>query len=280
MEHQHDAAAHGALGWAVLEVSVVAGVLVVAGAYAAGLRASRHRSPWPAHRTALFASGLVCVAAALAGPLADAARTSFTAHMAGHLLLGMLGPLLLVLGAPVTLALRAMPVRRARALTRVLRSPPVRVLTHPAVAAVLAGGGLWVLYGTDLYPAMHASPLVHAAVHAHVLLAGYLFTASVVGVDPDPHRASVAVRSGVLVVYVAAHSVLAKRLYAHPPAGVDARDAEVGAQLMSYGGDVVDVALVVLVAAGWYAATRPREAAGTRGEVVDGSRPRGAPHPE
>ena len=266
MDHDHGGAVHATTGWVAVEVVVVVGLLVVAVAYAAGLRASRHRSPWPVHRTALFAGGLGCVAAALVGPLADAARTSFPAHMAGHLLLGMLGPLLLVQGAPVTLALRALPVRRARGLSRVLRSRPVRVLTHPAVAALLAGGGLWALYGTDLYPATHVSPLVHAAVHAHVLLAGYVLTASLVGVDPDPHRASVAVRSVVLVGYVAAHSVLAKHLYAHPPAGVGARDAEVGAQLMSYGGDVVDVALVVLVAAGWYAATRPREAA-----------PRGAP---
>lgn len=260
----HDGAAvHAGAGWVVLEAAAAVGLLLVAAAYAAGLVAARHRSPWPAHRTALFAAGLLCVAAALVGPLAEAARSSFTAHMAGHLLLGMLGPLLLVLGAPVTLALRALPVGGARALSRVLRSPLVRGVAHPVVAAVLAGGGLWVLYGTELWSLMHTSPLVHAAVHAHVLLAGYVFTASVVGTDPDPHRASVTVRSVVLVVYVAAHSVLAKRLYAHPPAGVDARDAEVGAQLMYYGGDVVDVALVAGVAAGWYAATRPRRAAVT-----------------
>lgn len=263
-DHGHGAAGplgtEGA-GWAVVELGALAGVLLVWALYSAGLRAGRDRSPWPTHRTALFAGGLACVAAATAGPLAGAARTSFTAHMAGHLLLGMLGPLLLVLGGPVALALRALPVRRARALSRVLRSAPVRVVTHPAVAALLAGGGLWVLYETRLFVAVHGSPWVHAAVHAHVLLAGYVFTAALVGVDPDPHRASIAVRSSVLVLYVTAHSVLAKRLYADPPAGVGARDAEVAAQLMHHGGDVVDVALVVLVAAGWYRATRPRAAA-------------------
>ena len=33
----------------------------------------------------------------------------FSAHMAQHMILGMLVPILLVLGAPVTLALRALP---------------------------------------------------------------------------------------------------------------------------------------------------------------------------
>lgn len=66
-------------------------------------------------------------------------------------------------------------------------------------------------------------------------------------------------RAGVLVAFVAAHSVLAKWLYAHPPAGVSPADARTGAQLMYYAGDVVDVALIVLLVAGWYAATRPRE---------------------
>ncbi|MEJ5868525.1 cytochrome c oxidase assembly protein [Pseudokineococcus sp. 5B2Z-1] len=249
-------------GWAAVELGALAVVLLAWALHSAGRRAlqghGRGRGPWPAHRTAIFAGGLLCVAAALVGPLARAAHTSFTAHMGAHLLLGMLGPLLLALGAPVTLALRALPVRRARALARLLRTPPVRVLAHPAVAALLAGGGAWALYRTDLYPAMHASPWVHVAVHAHVLASGYLLAASLVGVDPDPHRAPVAVRAGVLVVYVAAHTLLAKHLYAAPPPGVDVRDAEVGARLMAHGGDVVDLALAVLVAHGWYRATAPR----------------------
>lgn len=63
----------------------------------------------------------------------------------------------------------------------------------------------------------------------------------------------------MLVAFVAAHSILAKWLYAHPPPGVEPRDAEVGAQLMYYGGDVVDVTLILLLCLGWYRATRPRE---------------------
>lgn len=100
--------------------------------------------------------------------------------------------------------------------------------------------------------------MAYTLVLLHVLVVGYVFTASLVGVDPDPHRASMALRSTVLVLFIASHSILAKWLYARPPPGVADGDAQVGAQLMYYGGDAVDVALLVLLFAGWYAATRPR----------------------
>ncbi|WP_345045867.1 cytochrome c oxidase assembly protein, partial [Georgenia daeguensis] len=146
MSHQHTAGP-----WAVLEIGVVLVLVLAAVGYAAALWAARDRSPGPAHRTPLWYAGLLCAGAALLGPVAEAARASFTAHMLGHVLLGMLAPLLLVLGAPVTLALRALPAACARTLTGLLRHPVVRAVTHPAVAATLNAGGLWLLYTTDLY---------------------------------------------------------------------------------------------------------------------------------
>lgn len=250
--------------WQLLDVAAVLGLLTIAAGYACALLLSRVRTPWPAHRTAAWLLGLACAGAALVGPLAAAARESFTAHMAAHLLLGMVAPLLLVLGAPVTALLRALPVRGARAVSRVLRSLPVRVVTHPFVAASLVGGGLWVLYATPLLALSHASPVVHTAVHGHTLLAGYVLTASVAGRDPDPHRASPAVRTAALVLVSAAHAVLARHLVGHPPAAATPEDARVGAQLMSYGSDVVDVVLLVLVAAGWYVAGGHRAGTGSR----------------
>ncbi|WP_130013830.1 cytochrome c oxidase assembly protein [Serinicoccus sediminis] len=247
-------------GWEVAEVLVLLALGVALVGYAVARRAAGTRRAWPARRTLCWSAGVLCAGAGLVGPVATAARTSFTAHMAAHLLVGMLAPLLLVLGAPVTLALRALPVTGARRLTRLLRTVPVRVATQPVVAGIMSAGGLWVLYTTGLYPLMHGSVLVHALVHAHVLVWGYAFTASLVGVDPDPHRSSVVVRSGVLVGFVAAHSVLARWLYAHPPAGVEAVDGRTGAQLMYYGGDVVDVLLIVLLLHGWYVSVRPRGA--------------------
>ncbi|WP_214404323.1 cytochrome c oxidase assembly protein [Pseudonocardia lacus] len=243
-EHAHEP------GWAGAPLLVV---LAAAGAVylVAVIRLGRGGRPWPLARTALWLAGLATAAAGLlTGP------APFAAHMVGHVLLGMLGPMLLVLAAPVTLALRALPVRRARRLSRVLRSTPVAVLTSPVVAALLSVGGLWLLYRTDLHAAAAHDPLLGLVVPAHVLLAGYLFTAALVGPDPQPHRAHLGVRAAVLVLAVAAHNVLAKALVAVPPTGVTDADALAGGQLMYYLGAPVEIALFVLLGREWAAGDR------------------------
>lgn len=256
--HEHAVLTDG-LGWALFEYAVVLLLLAAGIGYAAALWTARRRRPWPIWRTTFWYAGLACAGAGLVGPVAEAAHSSFTGHMAVHLLIGMVAPLLLVMAAPVTVALLALPVPRARSLSWVLRTRAALILTHPAVAALLNIGGLWLLYTTDLYQLMHASALLHALVHAHIFLAGYLFTASLVGPDPRSHPTSMFLRSTVLIVFIAAHSILAKWLYASPPDGIALQDGQAGAQLMYYGGDLVDVTLIVLLFASWYRSTRPRE---------------------
>ena len=216
--------------------------------------------PWPRHRTMLWLAGNLAAAAALGGPLAAASDGNFVAHYGTHLLLGMIAPLLLALGAPVTLVLRALPVGEARRVSRALRSPPLRILTEPTVAATLSVGGLWLLYTTGLYPVAQRVPAVHLLVHVHMLLAGYLFIVVMISIDPLPHRRGHLHRSVVLILALAGHDVLAKFLYAHPPAGVPGPDAETGAMIMYYGGDLVDLALMIIVCAQWSRARtrRPR----------------------
>ena len=68
------------------------------------------------------------------------------------------------------------------------------------------------------------------------------------------------VRCTALVAFLAAHGILAKHLYAHPPAGVVAGSAESAAMLMYYGGDLIDLVLLVMLGRQWYAATRPVDA--------------------
>jgi putative membrane protein len=248
----HGGSGSAAWGYVVVLLVLAAGYLV--GVVAAG-RAGRG---WAPGRTACWCAGLLAAGAALVGPVAAAADHDFTAHMAGHLLLGMAAPLLLVLAAPVTLALRALPARRARALVRLLGRRPVRLVTHPVTAAVLNAGGLWLLYTSDRHRLTGEHPWLQVAVHAHVLAAGYLFTAAVVGIDPAPHRPGRRVRGAALLAFLAAHAVLAKHLYGHPPAGVPASQARAGAELMYYGGDLLDLAVIVVFWWQWYRATAPR----------------------
>jgi len=172
-------------------------------------------------------------------------------HVVGHLLLGMVTPLLLVTAAPITLALRALPREHARTLGRLLRSRPPAVLSHPAVAAVLDVGGLWLMYRSALLS--EVSPLL---LQVHMLLAGYLFAFALIGPDPAPHRPGLVVRGGVLVAAVAAHDVLAKLLYAAPPPGVPVAQAEAAGLLMYYGAAPVHVALFVLLGREWFAGQR------------------------
>ncbi|MEV4511007.1 cytochrome c oxidase assembly protein [Dactylosporangium sp. NPDC049525] len=235
------------------------GLLLLAGlsGYTGLVCLPQWRRPWPWWRTASWFAGLAAAGFAVLGP--PPADGGFVGHSVEHLLLGMLAPLLVCAAAPVTLLLRGLPVGAARQVSRILRSAPVVVLTHPVPVVVLNVGGLWLLYATPLYRLMSGDPAVHLAVQAHVILAGCLLTTTLVGPDPMPHRAPLAVRAAALVAFMAAHGVLAKFLYAHPPAGVIAGDAEHGAVLMYYSGDLVDAILLVLLALEWYRRSAPRD---------------------
>ena len=226
---------------------MIPALLVLAAApYLAAATSGRHR--WPAARMASWLAGLGCVAAATTGPLAHG--HDLRTHMAAHLLAGMVAPLLLTLAAPGTLALRALRPPAARRLSRVLRSAPVRVLTDPFVAVPLDVAGLVVLYRTPLLmDAMH-SPALGALVWAHVVLTGWLATAAVLAVDPAPHRRGVVARAAALALGMAAHDVLARSLYGWPPVGFT--HAPDGAQLMSAGGTVVELAVAALLWRQWF----------------------------
>jgi putative membrane protein len=232
---------------AVAAIGYLVAVIVV------GRRGGR----WPASRTVCWCAGLACAAVALLGPLPHAGQRSFVAHMSGHLLLGMAAPVLLVMAAPVTLGLRTLPVARARTLSRALNAAPVRFLTHPVTAGVIDAGGLWLLYATGLYGQMSRHGWLHLLISLHIMAAGYLFTAAVVGVDPAPHRPGRWTRAAVLIAVVAAHGILAKYLYAHPPAGVAPAAARSGAELMYYGGDLVELTVVIVFCRQWYLAVAP-----------------------
>lgn len=219
---------------------------------------NRRQKPWPIYRTVYWAFGILFAIISVAGPLADRAHVDFAAHMFGHLFLGMLAPLLLTLAAPMTLMLRTLSVPLARRISKVLRSWPSRIYTNPVVASFLNIGGLWLLYTTDLYSLMHKSILLHIIVHFHVFLAGYLFTVSMIYIDPIPHRTSFLYRAIVFVIALAGHGILSKYIYANPPHGVPADQAELGGMVMYYGGDMIDIVIIFILCLHWFRATRPR----------------------
>ncbi|GIF44608.1 cytochrome c oxidase assembly protein [Actinoplanes xinjiangensis] len=185
---------------------------------------------WNRWRAAAFQAGCVALIIGLALPAHD-----FTGHMAQHLLIAMVAPLGLVVGTPVTLLLRTLPVPVARRLTAVMRSRPVRIITHPIAALLLTVGGLPLL----TVPQAMAHPLVTV----HFLLAGCLFAWVIAGADPAPHRASVTARLVTLGVAIAAHAAFSQYLYATAPGP----DQQAGATLMYYGGDLAELLLAFAV---------------------------------
>lgn len=228
--------------------------------YLAAVIRSNHRyKKWPWRRTGLCLLSILCAAATMVGPLANRASTNFTAHMVGHVLIGMIAPLLLVLAAPITLLLRVLKIKHARYLTRVLKSRPMHILSDPITASVLNVGGLWLIYTAGLYEAMMQNVFLHGAVHIHVFLAGYLFTASIVSIDPTPHRRTFLYRSIVLVLALASHAILSKYIYINPPGTIPKEQAETAGMIMYYAGDIVDFFLIFLLCLQWFKTARPRE---------------------
>ena len=232
-------------------------------AYWAGTLSSRSRG-WPLFRAVFFTAGIGAILSTVLEPLATSSHQDFAVLAACHLLAGMVGPLLLVLSRPVTLALRTLDAVPARRLSRLLRSRPLRVLTFPVTAAVLNIGGMILMFRTGLFTAMQDSQPVHWLVTFHLAAAGYLYTAVLVGRDPLPHRAGFRFRAAVLIAVTAAHNILAKTLYADPPAGVPQAAAEAGSLVLYYGGGALELALALLLCRQWYVSARPRRSVARR----------------
>ncbi|MCZ9343062.1 cytochrome c oxidase assembly protein, partial [Streptomyces sp. TRM76130] len=90
--------------------------------------------------------------------------------------------------------------------------------------------------------------------------------------DPVRRHRGLALRAATLLAAGAAHAVLAKSLYATGPPGTafTPADLRLGAQVMYYGGDLVEVALALVLAVQWYAAAGRRR---TRRPARSANRP-------
>jgi len=226
---------------------------------AVAMTSRRYKKKWPLQRTIFWITGILCASVAVIGPLAEQAHMNFILHMISHLLLGMLAPLLMVVSAPMTLVLRTLKVKHARRLSFLLRSRLTGILTNPIFTTILNVGGLWIIYTTDIYMLMQQDMFIHLLVHVHVFLAGYLFTISVIYIDPSSHRKSFVYRSIVLLIAVAGHGILSKYIYAHPPNGVTKAQSETGGIIMYYGGDAIELAVIFILCFQWYKSTRPKD---------------------
>jgi putative copper resistance protein D len=202
-------------------------------------------------RTTAFALG--CAVLAIAGLLSD---SSFTLHMTEHVLLGMVAPVLLALGAPITLALQA---TEGGGLRRLLHSPIVRALTHPIVAWVLFGATLVALVFSPLLELSVRNGAVHAVLHAHFLLVGSLFAATVIAIDPIPHPLPHGARLLAVLLAVPFHAfvgvaLLTARTPLFPDVYPSLSDQRSAAAILWSSGELLTLAVAGIVFARWWSA--------------------------
>jgi putative copper resistance protein D len=188
-----------------------------------------------------------------AGLLPD---SSFTAHMTEHVLIGMVAPVLFALGAPITLALQATDGRQLR---RWLRSPVVRVLTHPVVAWTLFGATLVALVFSPLLELSVRNDAVHAVLHAHFLLVGSLFATTLIAIDPIPHPLPHGARLLAVLLAVPFHAfvgvaLLTAREPLFPKVYPALDDQRSAAAVLWSSGELLTLAVAGIVFARWWAA--------------------------
>ena len=181
--------------------------------YLAGVwRLKRRGDKWPIFRTVFWVLGIAQLIWVTSGPLNAYGHYLFSIHMLLHMLLTMDIPLMLVAAAPITLASRA--IRKRDDGTRggrewilwAVHTPYSKFLTHPLVAAGLFIGSLWLFYFSGLFRWSLYNHLGHEWMVAHFLITGYLFSMTLVGIDPVPYRFPHAGRLVLLIVTMAMHA--------------------------------------------------------------------------
>ncbi len=255
------------LGWSFEPVIVLP--LLVAGLAWWRLLGAAERAhpdhPVPALRRWSFLAGLLAIAVALQSGIERYDTTLFSVHMVQHMLLTLTAPPLLALGAPVTQLLRAAsPATRVRWILPVLRSRLVGVLSHPVVAWLVFVSVMWATHFSPLFDLSLEQPLAHDLEHVLYLGSGILFWWPAVALDPAPRRMGHPGRILYLFLQMPQNSFLAMAilfaeapLYPHyvtlgSPYGIDAlADQRLAAGLMWFVGDVIFLAALLAVLAGW-----------------------------
>lgn len=245
-------------GWQ-LDAPALAAIAVPAWYYVRGVRrlAARGRG-WSGARWAALAIAVLAAIVATQSGVGRYDTERLTVHMVQHLLLGMVVPFAIVCAAPLTLALQSGGPGTRRLLRTALRHPVARALTHPVVTWLVFGGGMVALYLTPLLGLAARNDAVHLAVHVHLVAAGCLFLAGLVGADPSPRPMPYGARLLAALTAVPFHAFLGLALLsaAEPldPAYPDLADQRAAGGLLWGMGELFTLAVAAVVVRRWYLA--------------------------
>jgi cytochrome c oxidase assembly factor CtaG len=168
------------VGWTlacvVLLTTYVGGLLVC--------RRAGHRGV-SSVRVACFVVGVALLWLTVSSGIAVYAMSVTWMHMVEHLMLIMVVPAFLVLGHPLTLALECARVRgHGDRVERVLRSGPVAVLTHPAVAVGQYAVVIVATHLTSFMDVMAVHRDVMVAEQVLYLVSGFWLLLPLIGLEP------------------------------------------------------------------------------------------------
>ncbi|MCU1498891.1 MAG: copper resistance domain protein [Acidimicrobiales bacterium] len=246
-------------GWR-LDPAALLVTLVLVAAYARGVaELGRRGHRWPRLRRLSFGVAATALVLATQSGIGRYDDERLTIHMVQHLLLGMVVPFALVCSAPLTLALQSSRPATRRLIRRVLHHRVTSGLSHPVATWLLFGGGMVAIYLTPVLDLSTRNGLVHLAVHAHLVTAGCLFLAGLVGVDPSPRRLPHGARLLVILTAVPFHAFLGvAMLSAEAPLAPEAypslADQRTAAGLLWGMGELFTLAVAAVVVRRWYLA--------------------------
>lgn len=265
----------GFIGWWSLDPMPWIGTVAAGAAYliaAWKVNRGHPRVPVPTWRIAAWLMGLATILVALVSAVDRYADAFLSVHMVQHLALAMIAPPLLALGAPITLLLRvASPRARRRRILPILHSRVVSVVASPQVAWPLFTATMFLTHFSPLYDAALEDSSLHVVEHVVFLVTGALFWSPIVASDPIPHRLRYPARIVYVVLQMPVNAAVGLAIYFAPSVlyahyatlertwGPSARvDQQVGGAIMWGAGDLILLATVPLLVAGWMRADARR----------------------
>jgi cytochrome c oxidase assembly factor CtaG len=169
-----------------LDVPALIVLLAAAALYLAGMRRARRSGGWPAGRAVLFlGGGLGLATIAIMGFPGVYYGVLFYARAVQTIMLLLAVPLFLALGRPLTLLAASAP-RAGERVRAVVGSRAARMLTFPAVTALVLVVVPFLLYFTAWYDAGFHSSLVRQLTCLALLVPGWVFFWTLLRVDPVP----------------------------------------------------------------------------------------------
>ena len=169
-----------------LDLPVLIVVLAAGAFYLAGIRrVGRTGDRWPAGPVAAFCGGLGVLVIATMSFVGVYQNVLFWIRAVQTILLLLTAPLFLALGRPLSLAIAAAP-RSGRRVQALVGSRLARVLTFPAVTALVLVIVPFVLYFTSWYAAGLHNRAVAELTYLALLAPGLVFFWTLLRVNPVP----------------------------------------------------------------------------------------------